>query len=152
MMSQAHRIPAGGDKFQTLAVNRLKHDGCRRRAITTVFIKLPEHLAQQHCAHIGIGIGQVGDAPGDQAAFVQQLGRFVLQRLTDGDGAGDGTERRADRIDDQIDATLQAKGSIRLKDQAFGAIPTPPPAPSPKHQGGEMVDVSPQHFGGTEGG
>ena len=119
MMSQAHRIPAGGDKFQTLAVNRLKHDGCRRRAIAAVFIKLPEHLAQQHCAHIGNGIGQVGDAPGDQAAFVQQLRRFVLQRLTDGDGAGDGTERRADRIDDQIDAALQAKGSIRLKDQAF---------------------------------
>ena len=39
--------------------------------------------------------------------------------MTDGDHPRDGTQGRADCVDDQIDAALQAKGSIRLEYQAF---------------------------------
>ena len=119
MLTQAYGVPAGGDVLQPVVVDRLEDDGSGRGAITAVFVELPEHLPQQHRAHIGIAIGQVADAPGDEPAFVEQLGRFVIQRLTDSDGARDGTEGRAHRVDDQIDATLQTEGSIWLKDQAF---------------------------------
>ena len=49
-------------------------------------------------------------------------GGFILQGLTDGDRAWDGTEGRAHRVDDQIDAALQAEGGIRLKDQSFNGV------------------------------
>ena len=38
IVTQAHRIAAGGDIFQALAVDRLKHKGGGCRAIATIFV------------------------------------------------------------------------------------------------------------------
>ena len=74
ILTQAHGVAAGDDVFQPLAVNRLEYDGGGRCAIAALFIELPEHLAQQHGAHIFIGIGQVCDAPRDQTALSSSSG------------------------------------------------------------------------------
>ena len=118
-LTQTHGVRAGGDELQALIVYRLEDEGGGCCAVAAIFVELPEHLPQQHGAHIGIAIGQFADAARDETAFVQQFRRLVIQRLTDGDRARYGTERRAYRVDNQIDAALQAEGGIRLEDQAF---------------------------------
>ena len=76
-LPQPHRVPAGGDDLQAVVVDRLEHDSCGRCAIATILVKLPEHLPQQHGAHIGIAIGQVADAPRDEAALSSSSGGLL---------------------------------------------------------------------------
>ena len=71
--SQAHRIGAGGDVTQPLIVDLFVQDGGCSGAIARVLAHAPQHLPQEHSAHIIVVRRQRDDAPRDHAAVVQEF-------------------------------------------------------------------------------
>jgi hypothetical protein len=42
-------------------------------------------MADKHCPHVGVALGQLKDPAGDQSGIVEQLRRFVTEDVLDGD-------------------------------------------------------------------
>lgn len=102
----------GREVAQAGVVQRLIDHGRRRGAVAFLFALAPEHLTDVHGAHVFIAVGDLGDAPRDQAGVVEHLGRLVAMRSLHDDVARQRPESRPDGVD-HLPAAVD-KGATRV--------------------------------------
>ena len=74
VLAQQHRVAAGGEVAHAGVVDGLEKYGRGRGAIAHLLMQFPQHVADEHRAHVCVAVGDLDDAPGNCAAIVQQFG------------------------------------------------------------------------------
>ena len=104
--AQAHGVAAGGEIAEALIEDGVQEHGRGGRAVAVHFAHAPEQLARHHRTHVNGAVGQLDDAPGDQAAVVQNFGRVMGMHLLADDPACTRSQGGDHRRDNLVDSVL----------------------------------------------